>query len=76
MVVVGKAVWKMMTIPSILFGRAVIPTSETNIKKLQRIENKVWRYLLGIGRYSTAEVLRGEIRASMINSIIIETRLA
>ena len=31
MVVVGKAVWKMMAIPSILFGRVMNPTSETNI---------------------------------------------
>ena len=40
MVVVGKAVWKMMAIPSILFGRAVIPTRETNIKssREQKIE--------------------------------------
>ena len=76
MVVVGKAVWKMMAIPSILFGRAVIPTSDTKIEKLQRIENKVWRYLLGIGGYSTIEALRGEIGASMIKSRIMETMLA
>ena len=43
MVIVGKAVGKMMDLPSILYGRAVVPTSETNINKLQRIENKVWR---------------------------------
>ena len=76
MVIVGKAVWKMMAIPSILFGRAVITTSETNINKLQRIENKVWKYLLGIGGYSTIEALRGEIGASMIKSRIMETMLA
>ena len=55
MVVVGKAIWKMMAIPSILFGRAVIPTSKTRIEKLQRIENKVFRYLLEIGDYSTID---------------------
>ena len=76
MVIEGKAVWKMMHLPSILYGRAVVPTSETNIMKLQRIENKVWRYLLGIGGYSTVEALRGEIGASMIKSKIMETTLA
>ena len=76
MVIVGKAVWKMMELPSILYGRAVVPISETNINKLQRIENKVWRYLLGIGGYSTIEALRGEIGASMIKSRIMETMLA
>ena len=46
-VIVGKAIWKLMTIPALLFGRAVIPTSKKQIAKLQRLENKVWRYLLG-----------------------------
>ena len=49
MVVVGKAIWKMMHIPAILYGRTVVPTSDTNIEKLQRIENKIWRFLLGVG---------------------------
>ena len=61
--------------PSILFGRAVITTSKTNIEKIQRIENRVWRYLLGIGGYSTVETLRGEIGASMIKSRVMETML-
>ena len=65
-VIVGKAIWKLMAIPAILFGRAVIPTSNTQIEKLQRIENRVWRYLLGIGGYSTVEALRGEMGASMV----------
>ena len=53
MVTVGKAIWKMVTTPHVMYGRAVIPTSETNIGKLQRIENKVWRHLLDIGGYAT-----------------------
>ena len=76
MVVVGKAIWKAMDIPAALYGRAVIPTSEEGIKKLQRIENRVWRFLLSIGGYSTVEALRGEIGASMVKSRIMETTLA
>ena len=45
------------------------------IEKLQRIENKVWRYLLGVGGYSTVEALRGEIGASMVKSRVMETML-
>ena len=44
MVIVGKAIWKAMAIPKALYGRAVIPTTEVNIRKLQRIENRVWKY--------------------------------
>ena len=76
MVVVGKAIWKMMVIPTVLYGRAVIPRNENDINKLQRIENRVWRYLLGIGGYSTVEALRGEIGASAVKSRIMETMLA
>ena len=73
--IIGKAIWKMMSLPAILFGRAVVTTSKTAIAKIQRIENKVWRYLLGIGGYSTVEALRGEIGASIIKSRIMETML-
>ena len=73
--VVGKAIWKLISIPGILFGRAVVVTPKTTIKKVQRIENKVWRYLLGIGGYSTVESLRGEIGASMMQTRIMETML-
>ena len=59
-----------------LYGSSVIPSSEESIKKLQRIENRVWRYLLGIGGYSTVEGLRGEIGASSVKSRIMETMLA
>ena len=75
-VIVGKAIWKLMAIPAILFGRAVIPTSNTQIEKLQRLENRVWRYLLGIGGYSTIESLRGEMGASMVKSRVMETMLS
>ena len=65
-----------MHIPAILYGRTVVTTSDTNIKKLQRIENRIWRFLLGVGGYSTIETLRGEIGASMVKSRIMETSIA
>ena len=64
-----------MSIPGILFGRAVVVTPKTYIEKVQRVENKVWRYLLGIGGYCTVEALRGEIGASMMHTRIMETML-
>merc|ERR1712055_932726 len=74
-VIVGKAIWKLMAIPALLFGRTVVTSSKSNIEKLQRLENKVWRYLLGIGGYATVEALRCEIGASMVKSRIMETML-
>ena len=36
----------------------------------------MWRYLLGIGGYSTVENLRGEIGAFSVRATIMETMLA
>merc|ERR1712090_84472 len=65
----------MGSLPEILFRRSVVTTSKTAIAKIQRIENKVWRYLLGIGGFSAVEALRGEIGASMVKLRIMETIL-
>ena len=64
-----------MAIPAILFGRAIVPTCESLIEGLHRLENRVWRYLLDIGGYSTIEALRGEMGASLVRSRIMETML-
>merc|ERR1711909_58793 len=73
--VVGRAIWKLMALPAILFGRAVVPTCATKVLSLQRLENRVWRYLLDIGGYSTVDALRGEMGASLVKSRVMETSL-
>merc|ERR1711874_97209 len=74
-VIVGKAIWKLMCLPSVLFGRAVVPTNKTRVQGLQRLENRVWRYLMGVGGYATVDALRGEMGASLADSRIMETML-
>ena len=74
-VLVGKAIWKLMAIPAILFGRAIVTTCAARIEGLQRLENKVWRYLMDIGGYSTIDALRGEMGASLVKSRVMETML-
>ena len=73
--IVGKAIWKQISVPSILFGRAVIPTCNTLAEALQRKENKVWRHIMGIGGYSTVAALRGEMGASLMKTRVMETTL-
>ena len=65
-VIVGKTIWKLMMIPGLLFGKAVVVTAKSTIEKIKRIENKVWSYVLGLGGYATVEALRVEIGASMM----------
>ena len=64
-----------MSIPGILFGRSVVVTPRSTIEKVQRIENEVWRYLLGIVGYSTVESLRGEIGSSLMESRQMEASI-
>merc|ERR1711895_71955 len=72
---VGKTIWKQISIPSILFGRAVVLTCNTLTEKLQRKENKVWRHTIGIGGYSTVAGLRGEMGASLMKTRVMKTTL-
>merc|ERR1711874_463840 len=74
-VLVGKAMWKLMCMPAILFGRAIVPTCAGRIEGLQRLENRVWRFLMGIGGYSTVDALRGKMGASLVKSRVMETTL-
>ena len=64
-----------MMVPGLRFGKAVITTAKSTIDKIQAIENKVWKYLLGLGGYTAVESLRGEIGTSMMQSRIMETML-
>ena len=73
--IIGKAVWKQMAVPAILYGRAVVPTSKTLTENLQRKENMVWRHILGIGGYSAVASLRGEVGSSLMKTRIMDSNL-
>ena len=72
---VGKAVWKLQAIPTLMFGKQRVTLSKKLIDKLQKIENNVYRHLLGVGPTTPVETLRGEIGASEVDSRIMETML-
>ena len=73
--IIGKAIWKQMSVPAILYGRAVVPTSKTLAENLQRKENMVWRHILGIGGYSAVASLRGEVGSSLMKTRIMDSNL-
>ena len=74
-VMIGKVYWKSVALPHILYGANVIEFSKTDILKLQRIENKVYRQILGAPAYSQVSALRGEIGASSMTSRIMEGKI-
>ena len=69
---IGKTFWKNVAMPSILYGINVINMTETDIQHLQRIENGVYRQILGAPKYAPISTLRGEIGASLMKKRIID----
>ena len=51
-VLIGKTYWKSVALPSILHGYNIVEFSKSDILKLQRIENKVYRQILGAPSYA------------------------
>ena len=71
---VGKATWKLQMMPSIMYGKQVITLPKCVIKKLQTIENGVYRYLIGVAAYGPVAALR-EVGASRVETRVMETIL-
>ena len=74
-IIIGKAFWECIAIPSILHGAQAINFSETDIQKLQNIENKVHRSLIGAPIYTPLCVLRKEIGVKTIRTRIMQQKL-
>ena len=72
---IGKTYWKGVVLPTLLYGAPIIDWNEKEIEKLQKIENTVWRCILGGPGYTPNVVLRGEIGASTMKSRIIKSKL-
>merc|ERR1711888_215610 len=73
--IIGKAIWKQVSVPSILYGIFLCPISKTLTGDLQKRENKVWRHILGVGQYSAVASLRGEVGSSLMKTRIMDNNL-
>ncbi len=58
--------------PNVLYGANIIDLTKTEIEKLQRAENGVYRQILAAARYAQIAALRGEIGAMSMKNRIIE----
>ena len=71
----AKTYLKNVAMPSILYGSNTVNLSDTELEKLQRIENGVYRQVLGAPKYAANCTLRGEIGASLMKRKIITVRI-
>ena len=59
----------------VLYGNQVIDYSKTDIKNLQTIENKVYRYIFGAPIHTPICTLRGDIGASDMMSRLLKNKI-
>ena len=74
-ILIGKNYWKGIVLPTVLHGAGLMNPGGALINKLQRMENGVYRKILGARRNTVVEVLRGEVGASATETRFIESRL-
>lgn len=68
---IGKVFWKNIVLPSVLFCSNIINFTKVEIATLQRIENSVFRQILGAPKYAQEATLRGEVGASKMETRIL-----
>ena len=74
-VMIGKAYWKSMALPSILYGAEVVQILERDLATLQRIENSVLRKILNAPSYACIAAMRGEVGIGTMKSRIARKKL-
>ena len=72
---VGKTWWKNGVVPGLLHGVGVLDLGEGLINKLQKVEYRVYRQLLGAEGYAPLAVMRGEVGASLVRTRVISSRI-
>ena len=72
---VGKTFWKSLALPSFLYGANIFAITEEELKKLEVIENGVFRQILGAPKYTATCAVRGEIGASTMKARVIKGHL-
>ena len=63
-VLIGETYWTSVVVPSLMFGAPVVAWNQGELEELQRVENRVWRCVLGAPGYAAVAALRGEMGAS------------
>ena len=74
-VLMGKAYWKGVVLPSVLYGMEAINLRVEDLEKLQRAENGTMRRLLRAPRRAAIAGMRGEIGIGTMKSRVVRGRL-
>jgi len=58
---VVRGVWKGMSMPSLMYGLETVPWTVKDIDKLEVVQRKVGRLILGANKYVAVEAIRGDM---------------
>ena len=73
---IGKTYWKSVVQPRVLNAASVVVWSREEKKRLQIVENKVWRQILGAPMYTPVAALQGEVGASTVEGRAMKIKLS
>ena len=72
---VGKTWWKCGIVPGCLLGVGVMNLGKGEVDIMQKLENRIYRQLLGAQGYAPNATLRGEVGASLMKTRVIDSKL-
>ena len=72
---IGKTYWKSVVQPRVLSAAAEVVWTKDERKQFQRVENRVWRQILGAPIYTPVAALQGEIGASSVEGRDMKMKL-
>ena len=65
---IGKTFWKSVVLPGVLHAGEVMVWNRTEMEKMQRIENGVWRRVMRAPTYTPVAGLQGEVGCSSMKA--------
>ena len=72
---IGKTYYKGLVLPNILYADEIFTYTETELNNLQKQDNRAYRSILQVPRYTGTEFLRGEIGASSSKARHIKNKI-
>ena len=64
----GKTFWKSVVLPGVLHAGELMVWSRSELDKLQRLENGVWRQVMRAPSYAAVAGLQGEVGCSSVRA--------
>ena len=72
---VGRSLWKGMAVPFCLYGSEITYYREGDLAKLEKTQNIVGRWGLGVPRSTAVEAIRGEMGWSTFRERVLKGKL-